>query len=76
MIGGFPSCSEVNIIVALIHAGTEKKNDEAKRTFFKSSNKWDAAKDILKYEYILNVLKYFERTKQTYRYVKYGYIYH
>ncbi|XP_065893383.1 uncharacterized protein [Dysidea avara] len=47
--------------------GTEKKNDEAKKTFFKSSNKWDAAKDILKYEYQLNVLRYFEREKQNYR---------
>ena len=53
-----------------IYAGTEKKNDEAKKNFFKSSNKWDAAKDILKYEYQLNVLRYFEREKQNYRFVE------
>ena len=49
--------------------GTEKKNDEAKKTFFSSGNKWDAAKDILAAEYKLNVLSCFKREKRPYRYV-------
>ena len=51
----------------LVLTGTEKKNDEAKKTFFRSSNKWDAAKDILANEYKLNVLSFFKRKKCTYR---------
>ena len=43
---------------------------QKKTHLFKSSNKWDAAKDILKYEYQLNVLRYFEREKQNYRFVE------
>ena len=47
--------------------GTEKKNDEAKKTFFRSSNKWDAAKDILTNDYKVNVMSCFKRKRRRYR---------
>ena len=57
-----------SLLSLFINIGTEKKNDNAKKNFFRSSNKWDAAKDILVNEYKLDVLSYFERKKHQYRY--------
>ena len=45
-----------------------KENDDAKKTFFRSNNKWDAARDILVNKYKLYVMSYFERKKRQYRY--------
>ena len=44
----------------------EKNNDSAKRVFFRSSNRWDAATDILKHEYRLDKLSHCERQKRPY----------
>jgi len=44
-----------------------KKNNDAKRNYFNSSNKWDAATDILHNDYKLHVMKVFQRTKRHYR---------
>ena len=42
----------------------EKKNDDAKCNYFRSSNKWDAAKDILALDYKLRILSANRREKR------------
>jgi len=37
--------------------GVEKNNDLAKKTYFRNSNKWDSAADIIKHQYQLWLLK-------------------
>ena len=63
-------CAVKSLLGFFKNIGTEKKNDNAKKVFFRSSNKWDAARDILVHEYRLNIMNYFERKKRQYRYEK------
>jgi len=67
-------CAMTYTVVHMKHIlftiGTGKKNDSAKSIFHKSSNKWNGARDILEYEYKLNMLRYFERKIGPYRYAQ------
>jgi len=63
-------CAIKSLLGFFINIGTEKKNDNAKKVFYRSSNKWNAARDILVNEYRLNVMRYFERKKLQYRHEK------
>ena len=47
--------------------GVEKLNDDAKKIFFRSSNKWDPAKEMLSNDYKLEKLQNYRRKKCTYK---------
>ena len=49
--------------------GVEKKNDDCKRVFFRSSNKWNASADILIHEEKVDQLTVYQRKKRAYKYV-------
>ena len=49
-----------------MHIGVEKHNDDAKRAYF-SSNKWDAAADIIKTEARIQCLRKFAAAKRPYQ---------
>ena len=50
----------------LLLIGVEKQNDESKKIYFNSSNKWDAPRDILATDYKLHVLNSIKRTTRKY----------
>ena len=49
------------------YKGVEKLNDDMKKIFFRSSNKWDPATDMLANEYKLATLNKHERRKRKYK---------
>ena len=52
--------------LSLLLIGVEKQNDESKKIYFNSSNKWDAPRDILATDYKLHVLNSIKRTTRKY----------
>lgn len=54
------------IHLLLICIGVEKNNDDAKRIFYRSINKWDASSDILATEHRIHQLKGRKRTPHDY----------
>ena len=54
-----------NLCILFSCTGVEKNNDDAKRNYF-SSNRWDAASDILETEYRLEKLSSYNRQKRKY----------
>ena len=49
------------------YQGVEKLNDDTKKTFFRASNKWDPARDMLANEYKMEKLESHSRGKRTYK---------
>jgi len=58
----------VKFYIDLILA-VEKNNDICKQIYFRHSNRWNAAVDIIKHSYKLDTLQHFKRTKRQYRYI-------
>ena len=54
------------ILLIRVYIGVEKNNDDAKRIFYRSINKWDAASDILKTEHQIHQLQGCKRTLRDY----------
>jgi len=54
-------------MIILYYKGVEKLNDDTKKIFFRSSNKWDPATDMLANEYKLETLSKHERRKRKYK---------
>ena len=49
------------------YQGVEKLNDDTKKKFFRASNKWDPARDMLANEYKMEKLESHSRGKRTYK---------
>lgn len=65
--------SIMTIILCSEHSGVEKKNDMAKKSYFRNSNKWDSATDILKHDYQSWLLRDRKRKIGKYRFVDIAY---
>ena len=49
------------------YQGVEKLNNDAKKKFFRATNKWDPARDMLANEYKMETLESHSRRKRTYK---------
>ena len=60
-------CMHIMYTYTYLCEGVEKNNDDAKKLYFRQSNRWNATQDILEKQYKTDALECHSRKRRSYR---------